>query len=172
MGFLPSYGSASHLAWVAPFRTSSVMPSLQMIRSLRTRKARRGRPWQLHPTVPGQSIGWCTLLLAPPTSRISRTSSSSGLPAHLSVCTSRQHQKLYLHHWPCYVYRHHPLWEPPPATPTSTVVTRATLLESALLQRRTQLKAPPTFHHMVNRRWLLPERVASTNRGLVIILAN
>jgi hypothetical protein len=34
----------------------------------------------------------------PPTSHASRTSNSIRLPTHISVCTSRQHKRLYLHH--------------------------------------------------------------------------
>jgi hypothetical protein len=75
--------------------TSSATLSSRMIRSAHIRKVRRGRSWQPHLEVPRQSTGWCTILLAPPTSR---TSTSSGLPAHLSVRTSRQHQRLYHHH--------------------------------------------------------------------------
>jgi hypothetical protein len=122
-------------AWVAHFRTLSATASSRMIRFALTRKARR-RSWQLHSTVPRRCTGWCTLL-APPTSRVNHTRSSSGLPSHLSFGTSRQQKRLYLHHRLCYVCRHHLLWELPLATPASNVVTWATLLESALLQRRT-----------------------------------
>jgi hypothetical protein len=138
------------------------MPSSQMIRSVHTRKVRRGRSWQLHPTVPLRSTGWCTLLLTPPTSHANHTSSSSGLPAHLSVHTSRQHRRLCLHHRLCCVYWHHLLPGLPPATPASIIVAQATLLESALLQRRTQLKAPSILHLRANRGWSLLERVVST----------
>jgi hypothetical protein len=98
----------------------------------------------------------------PPTSHANHTSSSSGLPAHLSVHTSRQHRRLCLHHRLCCVYWHHLLPGLPPATPASIIVAQATLLESALLQRRTQLKAPSILHLRANRGWSLLERVVST----------
>jgi hypothetical protein len=157
MGFRPSYRSALRSVWVAPSRTSLVTPSSRMIRSTCTRKAGRGRLWQPHPAMPHRSNGWCTIPLTPPTSHVS----SRGLSTHPSVRTSRWHKRLYLHHHMRYIYQHHLLWEPPP-TPASTVAVLATLLESALLQRRILRRATPTLHHMANRRWSLPEVVAST----------
>jgi hypothetical protein len=55
-------------------------------------------------------------------------SSSSGLPAHLSAHSSRQHPRLDLHLRLCYACLCHRLLEPPLATPASTVVTQATSL--------------------------------------------
>jgi hypothetical protein len=49
--------------------------------------------WHPYLVVLLQSIGWC-IIFDPPTSLIS---TSSGLPAHIRVHTSRQHQKLYHH---------------------------------------------------------------------------
>jgi hypothetical protein len=135
-----------------------------MMRSTHTRRARRESPWQFHPAVPHQCTRWCTILLAPPTSRVSistSTSSSNRLPAHISTRTSMQHQRLYLHHCLCCACLRQQLLEPCLAT-SSTVVEQATSLESGLLQGRTRLWATSTIHHMVSKGLQLPRLVAST----------
>jgi hypothetical protein len=89
-------------------------------------------------------------------------SSSSGPTAHLSASTSRQHSGLYLHHRQCCICLCHRPLEPPPATPASIVVARATSLRSAPHQRRMPLMATSLTHHVVHRRWPLQRPVAST----------
>jgi hypothetical protein len=100
----------------------------------------------------------------PPTRLASSSSigTSSGLPAHLSASTSRQHPGLYLHHRQCCAYlRHRPL-EPPLAAPVSIVVARATSLESTPHQRRMLLRATSLIHHVVCRRWPLQRPAVSS----------
>jgi hypothetical protein len=143
------------------FQSLSVMSSSRMMQSTLTRKIRRGRLWQLHPVVLCQSTGRCTPM-APPTHIISRSItstsiSSSGLPTHLSTHISGQHLRLYLHLRLC----HRPL-EPPPATPASIVVSRATSHDSAPRRRRMSLRATSLIHHVVRRRWPLQRLAAST----------
>jgi hypothetical protein len=57
---------------------------------------------------------------------------------------------------------HHRLLGPPPATPASTVVVRATSRESAPHRRRMPLRATSLIHHVVCRRWPLQRPTAST----------
>jgi hypothetical protein len=116
------------------------MSSSWTMRSAPTRKQRRGRMRQLSLTVLIQGIRWCTIM-APPTRLISSSSTSSGLPTHLSVRTSRQHLRPYLHHRQCRACLRHRPQEPLQATLASTMVAQATLLESAPCQRRTLLRA-------------------------------
>jgi hypothetical protein len=103
---------------------------------------------------------------APPTHLTSRSSintsvrSNSALPAHLSAHTSSQHPRLYLRL--CCAYLHHRPLEPPPATPTSTVVAQATSLEIAPRRRRMPLRATSLICHAVHRRRPLQRLVAST----------
>jgi hypothetical protein len=136
------------------------------MRSMPTRKPRRGRLWQLHPIVLLQGTRQYTIT-APPnrlasSSTTTSTSSSSGLPAHLSASTSRQHPGLYLHHHQYHACLRHRQLEPLPATPASTMVARATSLESAPRQRRTPLRTMSLIHHVVHRRWPLQRPTVST----------
>jgi hypothetical protein len=81
-----------------PEFVSNVMITDDAIRAIR--KPRRGRLWPLHPVVLLRSTGRCTTTTPPihlGPSISSSVCSSSGLPAHLSVSTSGQHQGLYLH---------------------------------------------------------------------------
>jgi hypothetical protein len=143
------------------------MSSSRTMQSVPTRKPRRGRLWQLHLKVLPRSTGRCTTT-TPPTHHASRiiintsVNSSSGLPTHLSTNTSRQHPRLYLHlRLCCACLRHRPL-KPPPATPASTAVARATSLKSAPRQRRTSPRATSLTRHMVRRRWPLRRPTVST----------
>jgi hypothetical protein len=143
------------------------MSSSRTMQSVPTKKLRRGRLWQLCPKVLPRCTGWCTTT-APPTHLANHTSintnisSSSALPSHLSANTSRQHLRLYLHlRLCCTCLCHRPL-EPTLATPISTMVARATLLESALHRRRMPLRATSPIRHVVRRRWPLQRLAAST----------
>jgi hypothetical protein len=110
-----------------------------------------------------RSNRWCTTTV-PHTHLASHSSinTSSGLPAHLSASTSGQCLRIYLHLYLCYVCLSHRLLEPSPATPTSTVVARATSLESTLHRRRMLLKATSLTSHVVRIRWLLQRLAVST----------
>jgi hypothetical protein len=141
----------------------SAMSSSQMMRFASTRKPRRRRLWQLHPEVLPESTERCTIT-ALPTHLASRSSisSSHGFCTHLSASTSRQHPRLYHHLRLCCFCLRHRLLELPPVTPASTVVARATSLESAPRQRRTPLRATSPIRHVVHRRWSMQRPGAST----------
>jgi hypothetical protein len=136
------------------------MSSSWTMRSAPTRRQKRGRLWQLRPVVLPRGTRQCTIMA--PLTCLTSISSSSGLPAHLSASTSKQHLRLYPHlrlRYAC--LRHRPL-DPPLATPASIVVARATSLESAPRQRKTPLRAMPLIRHVVHRRWSLQRPIAST----------
>jgi hypothetical protein len=101
LAFARSYRSAWCSTLEGHFQNLSAMSSSQMMRSTPTRRQRSGRLWQLSPVVLPRGIRQCTIMapltrLASINSSISTSfSSSSGLLAHLSASTSRQHLRLY-----------------------------------------------------------------------------